>query len=209
MAYRVDTIPLWLRPFFLLWAYGAALLMLAALKLCRHLTSVKFQSKSGKLPPVAIYAIWHEDLLLYFSSEGKYQKPYFWMNHPAWYMKPIHLLLYWKGVSGIALGSTGHGGRGALAEVIEKLKEGYNTLVAIDGPAGPPKKAKIGAIEMSAQTGLPIIPITYQTTKEFRWGGWDRKRQPYYFTSWTVTFENPIFADPQNLESSRLELERG
>lgn len=80
--------------------------------------------------------------------------------------------------------------------------------MAIDGPAGPPKKAKLGAIIMSAQTGLPIIPITFQTTHERYAKGWDRKRVPRIFSSWTIVYEKPVYADPLNFKKSRLELEK-
>jgi len=95
-----------------------------------------------------------------------------------------------------------------LEKVIDQLKKGKNTLVAVDGPAGPSKKAKSGAIMMSAETGLPIIPIRYKTTGERYAKGWDRKRIPHLFSSWTIIYEKPIYADPFNLEKSRLELEK-
>ncbi len=208
MAYRVDNIPWWLKPFFLLWSYTLAFFSVGAIKLHRTFTKKTFIIEGGKLPKVGIYVLWHQDLLLYFVSKGRYDKPFYWMNHPIWYMKPVHLVLYWKGVTGLALGSSGNNGRGALEKVIDKLKQGENTTVAIDGPGGPAKKAKIGALQMSAQTGLPILPITFHTTREWRLSGWDQKRLPHLFSKWTITYEKPIYADPDNLEASRLELEK-
>ncbi len=196
MSLRVDNIPWFAKPLFYSWAYATAISFVFTLKLHRLLTKRKVIYSTPTLPDSAIYVIWHEDLFHYFLSQGKYQKPYFWMNHPIWFMKPVHIALNWKGVKGLALGSSGHGGQEALKEVIQRLKEGHNTLVAIDGPAGPPKKAKLGAIEMAAATGLPIVPITYHTNGEFRLGGWDRKRVPTPFTSWTIKYQEPIYVDP-------------
>jgi len=208
MSYRVDNVPWWLKPFFLFWAYSTACFLVMIIKSYRTLTKKTNIVQGAILPEVAIYVLWHQDLLLYFFADGRYLKPYYWMNHPIWYMKPIHILLYWKGVTGIALGSSGNNGRDALEKVIDQLKKGNNTLVAVDGPAGPPKKAKLGAIMMSAQTGLPIIPITYKTTRERYAKGWDKKRIPLIFSSWTVIYKKPIYADPFNLEKSRLDLEK-
>lgn len=207
MSFRVDNVPFWLKPFYLVWAYTMAIVMLTSMRLLRKLTRISFESKLPEPLDQAIYAIWHEDLIMYFSSFDKYAKPYWWLNHPVWYMKPIHLMLYRKGVKGIALGSSGHGGKGALVEVIEKLKNGHNTLVAIDGPSGPPKKAKVGVLEMSVESGLPIIPITYKTEKEWRLRGWDKKRIPHLFTQWEVVLGKPIYATRENYEASREALE--
>jgi len=51
-----------------------------------------------------------------------------WLNHPAWYMKPIHVLLHLTGVEHICLGSSGNNGMAALENVIGYLKQGYSTL---------------------------------------------------------------------------------
>jgi lysophospholipid acyltransferase (LPLAT)-like uncharacterized protein len=67
-------------------------------------------------------------------------------------MRPVHLLLEWNDVSTPALGSTGHGGQQALDRIILHLQNGYSTLVAVDGPAGPRHRVKRGALDIPAGT---------------------------------------------------------
>ncbi len=50
-----------------------------------------------------------------------------WMQHPSWYMKPVHVLLRLLGVERIILGSTGHSGREAAEHVVEYLRQDKGT----------------------------------------------------------------------------------
>ena len=59
----------------------------------------------------------------YFVAGLPYAKPYVWMNHPAWYMKGIHLYLRLMGVRALVMGSSGHGGRRALEGVVTWLQQ--------------------------------------------------------------------------------------
>ena len=200
MAYRVDNIPLLLKPFFLLYSYSLAFIFYSVL-LFNNLTC-KIEKHGIEHNENAVYAIWHESLLLYFTVYLRYKKPYIWLNHPLWYMKPVHLILKFVGTEKIFLGSTGHGGKGALEKVIAHLKKGYNTLVACDGPAGPFKEMKYGVLEMSKQANIPVVAVKFSASKYFTMPGWDRKIAPYPFSTITVEYQKPVFVTEGNYEES-------
>ena len=200
MAYRVDNIPLILKPFFLLYAYTLAFVSYALLIFTNLTCQIK--KKGNNYTGNAVYAIWHENLLLYFTVYLRYKEPYIWMNHPLWYMKPVHLILKLAGVRKIFLGSTGHGGKRALENVVAYLKNGHNTLVACDGPAGPYKQLKYGVLEMSKQANVPVIAIKFTASKYFTLPGWDRKRIPYPFTTISVEYQEPVFVSEENYSRS-------
>ena len=193
MAYRVDNIPLWLKPFFLLYSGVVAVLVYTLFLMVRITCRVQYSGKEHlESVPNAIYAIWHENLFPYFLTNLRYKQPYAWMNHPLWFMKPVHLILRFMGMKKLFLGSTGHGGRDALEKVIAHLNMGYSTLIACDGPAGPFHDLKYGVLEMSKFSGVPIVPVSYSLTKSFRLGGWDKKLFPFPFCTITIRYSDPI-----------------
>ena len=149
----------------------------------------------------AAYCIWHKDLALYFSVFNKVQKQA-WLNHPAWYMKPIHVLLHLTGVEHICLGSSGNNGKAALEKVMGYLKQGYSTMVAIDGPAGPAYQLKPGILWMSRDAQIPVVPLRFSCNSGFRLGGWDKKFVPFLFSEITVTVGPKIQVNENNLEES-------
>ena len=111
-----------------------------------------------------IECVFHENIPAYMASylPPKLNQPrHAWMNHPAWRMLPIHVWLEWNGVDELMLGSTGHGGQLALDKLINKMKtQQYSTMIAVDGPAGPPHEVKRGALDLAMGTGLPLIGIS-------------------------------------------------
>lgn len=203
MPYRVDNIPLLLKPFFYLYAYSIGLMTYTMLLFAN--VTCKIEIKGKEFNSNAVYAIWHENLLLYFALYLRYKKPYIWLNHPLWYMKPVHLVLKFVGVEKIFLGSTGHSGKPALEKVIEYLNRGYNTLVACDGPAGPYKELKYGVLEMSKRTGIPVVAIKFTASNYFTLPGWDKKKFPYPLSKIVVEYQDPVFVSEEiYMETARL-----
>ena len=77
-------------------------------------------------------------------------------------MKPIHYLLSFIGIKELVLGSSGNKGRRAALKLGSLLKERkVSTTFAVDGPTGPPKVLKKGALFTALQTGFPIVPLSF------------------------------------------------
>jgi lysophospholipid acyltransferase (LPLAT)-like uncharacterized protein len=197
---RVDNIPWYIKPFFLLWGHAMGLLLYFWTLSIRLTCKIKFTG--APLPangsPVA-YCIWHKDLALYFAVFNKVNNQA-WLNHPAWYMKPIHVLLHLTGVEHICLGSSGNNGMAALENVIGYLKQGYSTLVACDGPAGPAYQIKPGVLWMSRDAQIPVVPLRFNCKRGMRLGGWDKKFVPFLFSEIIVEVGPNIQVTENNLE---------
>lgn len=198
---RVDNIPWYLKPFFWLFGYGIGVFYFVYSWLMHATCKIKFTGAPIPQSSAAVYCIWHKNLLLYFTVFPKVKKQV-WMNHPAWYMKPVHVLLYLTGVEHICLGSSGNSGKAALEKVIAFLKQGYSTTVACDGPAGPPQELKPGVLFMSRDAGVPVIPLHFSCSRGRRIGGWDRKFAPSLFSEITVTAGEPVYVTDENIEAS-------
>ncbi|MDZ4844212.1 MAG: DUF374 domain-containing protein [Chitinophagales bacterium] len=207
MPYRVDNIPFFLKPFFLLYSYTAAALLYSIQLLIFLTCRIEKEGEEHPAPHKNhIYATWHENLLPYFAVYIRYREPYAWINHPLWFMKPIHIILSWMGMKKLFLGSSGHGGRDAMLQVVEHLKQGYNTMINPDGPAGPPYILKQGVLQMSKHSGIPIVPIRFELTHYFRLGAWDKKKVPLPFSRIRVVYEKPVAVSESNIEESSSEL---
>ena len=197
---RVDTVPWYIRPFFLLYGYISGVLLYIYCRLLRLTCRIRYKGAPMPTGP-AVYCIWHTDLVLYFAVFSRVQKQA-WMNHPAWYMKPVHVLLHLTGVEHICLGSSGNSGKQALENVISYLKQGYSTAIACDGPAGPPQVLKPGALWMSRDAGIPVVPLRFSGSRGFHLGGWDRKFIPFLFSEITVAVGESIYVNDDNLKAS-------
>lgn len=204
MGYRVDNIPLLLRPFFYIYSYTLAIITYGMLRVTRILCHIEMRGEDLPAPHKnAIYCIWHEALIPYFTVFTHYKRPYAWLNHPAWYMRPVHIILTFMNLKKLFLGSSGNDGRKAMEGVVEYLKKGYNTTVAVDGPAGPYKEMKYGALEMSRLSGVPVIPIQFIIKPHFRLSGWDKKLVPYPFGTIIMQYHPPIIVTDDNFEDAK------
>lgn len=142
-----------------------------------------------------IYVFWHENLPLYFLTHLRISEPQVWMQHPALFMTPVHAMLRLMGVRHLAFGSTGNDGRKALVTVIARLKEGYSTVITPDGPRGPVKQLKPGVFIMAAESGLPIVPMTFESTSFWTLPTWDRKKWPRPFSRITIEYRAGIMVN--------------
>lgn len=203
MPYRVDNIPFLLKPFFLLYSYATASLLFAV-QLILFLTCRIVKEGEEHPSPFRnhIYCAWHEDLLPYFITYIHYREPYAWINHPLWYMKPIHIVLSWMGMKKLFLGSSGHGGKDAMLQVVEDLKSGYNTFINPDGPGGPYHVLKPGVLNMSRLSGIPIVPIRFELSNYFRLKGWDKKKVPLPFSTIKVVYGKAVAVSDFNLQDA-------
>ncbi|MDB4989229.1 MAG: uncharacterized protein JWN04_4407 [Myxococcaceae bacterium] len=161
--------------------------------LMRH--TVKYERRENARSGARIECIWHEHMPAYIASylPPRAGRHYVWMNHPAWYMRPVHVLLAQNGVEELVLGSSGHGGRAALEALVCRLARGASTLLAVDGPAGPAHRLKRGAVDLALRTGLPLVAIRFTYERALRSFGWDRKNWPTPGSCVHVTESEPLY----------------
>ncbi len=207
MAYRVDNIPFYLKPLFWLYGYVLGFALYVLIIMLRLTCQIKFEgAESVRGHPTVIFCTWHENTPSAVVVLRRSRRLQIWMAHPAWYMEPVHVLLWLLGVKRLVLGSTGYEGREAATKLVKYLQEGYSAGIAPDGPYGPPKELKKGALHLSAQSKVPLVAVQFRLSKPFILRSWDKKRWPYPFSQITVKFSQPIFVTPANFEEKSREL---
>jgi lysophospholipid acyltransferase (LPLAT)-like uncharacterized protein len=126
------------------------------------------------------------------TSEGRSFIVAFWhgrllMMPLAWHgLVPFHMLISAHrdgriiagamsnfGIDTIA-GSTSRGGSAALRTMLKRLKEGGCVGITPDGPRGPAMTVSMGIVNVARLGRVPILPLTYATSRSRVLGTWDR-----------------------------------
>jgi lysophospholipid acyltransferase (LPLAT)-like uncharacterized protein len=205
--YRVDTVPIIIRPPFYLYGYGLGLLLYFHLLILRVTTKVKIVGRE-KLTKNQnhIFSLWHSFFPVGLISvtplipavlDGA---PQAWMQHPLWYMKPMHVLLRLMGVNKIILGSTGYSGRDAAELLVDYLRSGYSTVINPDGPDGPSFVLKKGILHLSLKSNVPIVPLRISSSSFRELNTWDRKKFSLPFATIKMEIGDPIYVTSDNFE---------
>ncbi|HKS29660.1 MAG TPA: lysophospholipid acyltransferase family protein [Pyrinomonadaceae bacterium] len=158
---------------------------------------------------IPIYTFWHEQVFL---------ATHFWqrrrivvMTSQSFDGEYIARFIQRFGY-GAARGSSTRGAVGAVVEMVKLMRKGSPTAFTIDGPKGPRRVAKMGAVLLAKKTGHPILPFAITPRRYWAAGSWDRFQVPMPFTRALVTIARPIFvapdADDRELEAKRDELQR-
>src|SRR5262249_5869115 len=129
------------------------------------------------------------------------------VNHPAAYMKPVHVWLRLMGVR-IVLGSSGDEGRRAIDRVAEFVKGGGSTVIFPDGPGGPPEVLKKGVLQLARKSGVPVAPTRVELSRFVLLPSWDRSRVPLPCSRTRLIYEAPVVVTEDNLEEARRLLSR-
>ncbi|MDQ3908330.1 MAG: lysophospholipid acyltransferase family protein [Acidobacteriota bacterium] len=165
------------------------------------------EATRGTLQP--IYTFWHEQILAgtyFFRRRGIVV-----MTSQSFDGEYIARFIRRFGY-GAARGSSTRGGVGALAEMIRLARAGLPTGFSIDGPRGPRRVAKMGAVQLAKKTGCAILPFTLNPARYYAAPTWDRLQIPLPFTRVRVRIAPPIRVAPDSddieLANKRDELQR-
>ena len=137
-----------------------------------------------------IVAFWHGRLLM---------MPLAWHGLTSFHMlisahrdgRIIAGAMTYFGIGTIA-GSTSRGGSSALREILKQLKEGACVGITPDGPRGPAMTVSIGIVNIARLAGVPIVPVTYATSRRRMLATWDRFHLALPFGRGVFLFGEPI-----------------
>ncbi len=102
-------------------------------------------------------------------------------------------------------GSSSRGGKEALKEMIEMIKErNYCSGLAVDAPRGPSRKVKMGIIVVAKETGQPVVPMVSWATRQIQFRSWDSMILPLPFSTIVIAFAKPTIV-PQGLTNEEYE----
>lgn len=98
------------------------------------------------------------------------------------------------GIKSIRGSSKRHGTSAALG-LIDNLKEGGSIGIMVDGPKGPKRKVKDGIINIAKLSGVPIIPVSWQSKNRtfHKFNTWDEFQIPFGPCKTVALFGEPIY----------------
>ncbi len=104
-------------------------------------------------------------------------------------------------------GSSSHSIVKAWGVMRKDLDKGGEVVIVPDGPKGPNRKMKLGALKLSQQSGAYLVPFTFAASRKKTLNSWDSFLIFYPFTRVVALFGDPIVVDPK-LRGDDLEIER-
>jgi len=102
-------------------------------------------------------------------------------------------------------GSSSRGGEEALGAIVDLARGGATVAFIADGPRGPRRELKLGAVMAAKLSGRPIVPIACSMRRCIRLNSWDRMRIPLPFTRIVARAGDPLHVPA---DASRAECER-
>ncbi|MCL7971875.1 MAG: lysophospholipid acyltransferase family protein [marine benthic group bacterium] len=93
-------------------------------------------------------------------------------------------------------GSSTRGGSEALREFTSAAFEGYSLAITTDGPQGPRRQCKPGAILAAARAGLPIVPVGAAAVRAWTFDSWDRFFVPRPGSVVVISYGPPLAVPP-------------
>ena len=92
-------------------------------------------------------------------------------------------------------GSHKRAGASATLAMIEKLEQGENAAITIDGPRGPKGVVKDGIINIAKLAQVPIIPMTWYSPSKWllKFDTWDEFRFPILGVKTIAVYGEPIY----------------
>jgi lysophospholipid acyltransferase (LPLAT)-like uncharacterized protein len=96
----------------------------------------------------------------------------------------------------LSRGSSSTAGPEALAEMVAAVEMGHTLLITPDGPRGPARQMKRGALLVSQRTQRPLILLGVSYSRAHRLRNWDRFAIPYPFSHVRLTYSDPMIVPP-------------
>jgi lysophospholipid acyltransferase (LPLAT)-like uncharacterized protein len=155
-----------------------------------------------------LFAFWHHDLLVTALTGARLSRRgagrFVVLASPSDDGELLARTVRRFGVDAVR-GSSSHGARAGLAALEQRVKQGRNIGVAVDGPLGPRHVAKVGVAFVARVTGAPIVPFSVRHEHAWHIRSWDRTVVPRPFSRIVATFHEPIDVPP---DASRDDLEQ-
>ena len=153
-----------------------------------------------------IYAIWHSNQFLVHGLKNKDKTSILISNSLD---GDIVSYVAQKWGFKVKRGSSGRKGSiSATKQLHDELIKGESIVITVDGPRGPYHEVKKGAIALSMETGIPIVPVNwYSQDKSFKeMNSWDKMKFPIGRCRIMNLYGKPIYPDGKSEEELTLEV---
>jgi len=119
-----------------------------------------------------IMAFWHGRLLMMSTAIPSGIKSNVLISHHGDGEIIARAVKYW-GLDSVR-GSSSKGAVPAIKEMLRAIKRGELALITPDGPRGPRMMAQEGVVRVAAMSGVPVIPVSFSTSRAKYLRSWDR-----------------------------------
>lgn len=145
-----------------------------------------------------VLALWHGHLLLLLAHRRRRRTAALvsWSRDGEilrWGMR-------WFGLAA-ERGSSSRGGRAGLRAMVERLLGGWDGAFAVDGPRGPRRVARPGALCAARRAAGLVVPYAAACSWALRLRSWDRCEVPLPFSRVVVVLGEPISPTAQAVTS--------
>ncbi len=142
----------------------------------RQRLRVCFEEPPGREP--CIWVCWHEaNLVAIAAHRHVIDRPVVAITPAGVRGAAMRGWLESMGVTPVPLADERETGA-SLRRVQEALASNHDVLIAVDGPRGPRRHAKVGALWLAATTGTAVVPIGAAAQPALRLPRWDRHIVP-------------------------------
>lgn len=94
-------------------------------------------------------------------------------------------------------GSSSKGGDVALGIMIDLAKNKYSVAITPDGPRGPVRQFKAGAVITAKKSGIPVVLAGVGFSKKRKLKSWDSFEVPKFFSRAKIVYSEPIFVNSE------------
>jgi len=92
-------------------------------------------------------------------------------------------------------GSSNMNGKEALELLVQKAKNHSSIALTPDGPKGPEKEFKAGAVIIAKKAHLPLILVGVKNKNKYTLKSWDKFEIPKFFSTVLLSYSEPIYID--------------
>lgn len=103
-----------------------------------------------------------------------------------------------------ARGSSTRGGTRGLRGLLKAARDGHDLGITPDGPKGPPRVFKPGAVVAAQLTGLPIVPVAVGASAAWHFRSWDAFMVPKPLSRIRIRYGDPVHV-PRSLPEHEVE----
>lgn len=104
----------------------------------------------------------------------------------------------------IVRGSSTRGGSEAFKALVRRIRQGMDCIITPDGPQGPKYTIQPGTIALARLTGIPIIPVSYWSSRYRILNTWDGFILTLPFSKMTYAFGEPVYC-PKDASDSQMD----
>jgi len=97
----------------------------------------------------------------------------------------------------VVRGSSHIGGKEALEMMLEQANAGYSFAITPDGPKGPVRKMKAGAVVLAKKRGMKLFLVGIGYKKKVTLKSWDSFEVPLPFTRAAAVYSGPVIIDKE------------